>query len=329
MKIAIFSDIHANLHALEAALDDAANVMGAEEFWSLGDVVGYGPHPVNAVLFLKRYVKSDAWVMGNHDAMLADLILPEDLPALPKSAKPIRVRIDMGKGREIIGRNVFMKEEDWFKTNSMPVEVIILNRAALRQNTEADAHWRKAFKPNRAVPRKVERDGLKFILVHGSQADPLSRYLYAWEKEVLIPRELQELKKMRGRSKKPIVQFYGHTHVPTFIYAKETKGGFDIHAEKIFPGQTFSLEGSDYYLINPGSVGQPRDRDQRASYIVLDTKGRVVTFRRVKYDDAETARDFEAGGYPDGPRIRLKTAAAAERETPDEWLEHYNEASKR
>ena len=329
MKIAIFSDIHANLHALEAALDDAANAMEAEEFWSLGDLVGYGPHPVNTVLFLKRYVKPDAWVMGNHDAMLADLILPEDLPALPKSVRPIRVKVNKGEGREIIGRNVFMKEEDWFKTTLMPVDVIILNRAALRQNAEADAYWRKAFKPNRAVPRKVERDGLKFILVHGCQADPLSRYLYAWEKDILIPRELQELKKMRSRSKKSIVQFYGHTHVPTFICAKETKSGFDIRAEKIFPGQTFSLKGNDYFLINPGSVGQPRDRDQRASYILLDTKERAVTFRRVKYEYTDTARDLVAGDYPMGPVRRLQTAAAAERETPDEWLEHYNEAGKR
>ncbi len=140
---------------------------------------------------------------------------------------------------------------------------------------------------------------------------------------------MSELKKTRGRSKKPIVQFYGHTHVPTFIRADETEDGFEIYAEKIFPGQTFSLEGDDYYMINPGSVGQPRDRDQRASYIVLDTKEHTVTFRRVKYDYTETAHDLVAGGYPSSLVRRLQTASAAEKETPDEWLEHYDEANKR
>src|SRR5215203_5785415 len=110
MKIAVLSDVHANLYALEQVLDEAANEMKVEQYWSLGDIVGYGPNPVNTLLFLKRYVDSEAWVMGNHDAMLADLVLPDDLPAAPKSKKLIHVRVNKGEGREIIGRNIFMKE---------------------------------------------------------------------------------------------------------------------------------------------------------------------------------------------------------------------------
>ena len=329
MKIAVLSDVHANLCALESVLDEAANQMAVEQFWSLGDIVGYGPNPVNTLLFLKRYVDPEAWVMGNHDAMLADLVLPEDLPSAPKSKKLIHVRVNKGEGREITGRNIFMKEEDWFKTTAMPVEVIILNRAVLKEHKEADAFWRKAFKPERAVPRKIQRDGMNFVLVHGAHADPLSRYVYGWEKDILIPRELSELKKMRGGSKEPLIQFYGHTHVPTFIRAREVQGQFEIHAEKIFPGQTFSLDRDDYYMINPGSVGQPRDRNQRASYVVLDTKEHTVTFRRVKYDYTETAHDLLAGGYPSSLVRKLQTASAAEKETPDEWLGHYDEANKR
>ena len=327
MKIAILSDIHANLNALEAVLDEAANEMKAEQFWSLGDVVGYGPNPVSTLLFLKRYVDPEAWVMGNHDAMLADLVLPEDRDA--RSKQLIHIRVNKGEGREIAGRNVFMKEDDWFKTTSMPVEVIILNRSALTEHEEADAFWREAFKPDRAVPLKIKRNGMNFILVHGSHTDPLSRYVYSWEKDILIPSELRKLKQARGRSKKPLIQFYGHTHVPTFIHAREINGEFDIHVDKIYPGQTVSLEGDDYYMINPGSVGQPRDRDQRASYVVLDTKEHTVTFRRVQYDYSETAHDLLAGGYPSSLVRRLQTAAAAERETPEEWLQHYDEARQR
>lgn len=331
MRIAVFSDIHANFPALSAVADDAANEMnvGFMQCWSLGDVVGYGPHPVDALLFLRDFVDQEAWVMGNHDAMLADLVLPEDLPLITESDKLIHVRINKGEGQEITGRNNFLKEEDWFKTTSMPVDVILLNRAALRENAEADSFWREAFTPARAAPRKIERDGMTFVLVHGSHVDPLSRYIYSWEKNILIPRELKELKEACGVATKPWIQFYGHTHVPTFIRAKDADGEPEIHSEKIFPGQTFSLQEDDYYLINPGSVGQPRDRDLRAAYVVLDTDQHTVTFRRVKYDYTETARDLVAGGYPAGPRRRLQTAAAAEKETPDEWLKHYDEASLR
>lgn len=331
MKIAIFSDIHANFPALSAVAGDAANEMGVgyQQCWSLGDVVGYGPHPSQTLLFLRDFVDPQAWVMGNHDAMLTDIVLPEDISSVSKSEELIHVKVNKGEGREVVGRNIFMKQEDWFKTTAMPVEVILLNCAAIKQDPEAESFWRKAFKPDRAVPRKIKRDGINFVLVHGSHADPLSRYVYGWEKDILIPRELQELKKIRGRSKKPVIQFYGHTHVPTFIHAREMKGEFKVHTEKIFPGQTFSLEGDDYYMINPGSVGQPRDRDQRASYAVLDTKAHTLTFRRVEYDYTQTASDLVAGGYPESLIRKLQTASAAEKETPDEWLEHYNEASQR
>lgn len=331
MRIAVLSDIHANFSALDAVARDAAHEMGVEYqcCWSLGDVVGYGPHPVETLMFLKKYIDSEGWVMGNHDAMLADLVLPEELPSGSESKKLIHVRINKGQGREITGRNIFMKEEDWVKTTSMPVEAILLNRAAIKESKEADSFWKDAFKPNRAAPRKIRRGGMNFILVHGSHTDPLSRYIYAWEKDILIPSELQKLKQTYGRLKKPLIQLYGHTHVPTFIRARQTEAGFDIHSEKIFPGQTFSLDGDDYYLINPGSVGQPRDRDQRASYAVIDTSERSVTFRRVQYDYTETVHALLAGKYPSSLVRRLQTASAAEKETPDEWLQHYDKARLR
>jgi predicted phosphodiesterase len=328
MRIAIFSDIHANFPALSAVADDAANEMGVgfRQCWSLGDVVGYGPHPAQTLAFLRDFVEPKAWVMGNHDAMLADIVLAEDLDTVPDLQKLMRVKVNKGAGREVVGRGKFMKADDWFKTTSMPVEVILRNRADLLQSPQEDTFWRKKFVPKRAKPLVLEQDGLACVLVHGSQADPLSRYVYGWEKDILIPKELKALKKLRGRSRKPIIQFYGHTHVPTFIRARESGGVFDIQAEKILPGQTFHLENNYYYMINPGSVGQPRDRDQRAAYAVFDAKARTVTFRRVGYDTTETAHDLLAGDYPESLFHRLQNAAASEKETPDEWLDHYDEA---
>jgi predicted phosphodiesterase len=328
MKIAILSDIHANFPALDAVASDAANEMevGFRQCWCLGDVVGYGPHPAQTLGFLRDYVDSKAWVMGNHDAMLADIVLPEEADSMPDSSKLMRVRVNKGAGREVISRGKFMKADDWFKTTAMPVEVILLNRAALKNAPEEDAFWRKKFTAKRAKPLNIQQNGLTCVLVHGSHADPLSRYVYAWEKDILIPRELAFLKKLRGRTRKPIVQFYGHTHVPTFVRAHEVDGKFEIESERILPGQEFHLENDYTYLINPGSVGQPRDRDQRASYLVFDSKARTVTFRRVGYDYTETAHALLVGGYPESLVRKLQTAAAAEKYTPDDWLAHYDVA---
>ena len=328
MKIAILSDIHANFPALSAVASDAANNMevGFRHCWCLGDVVGYGPHPAQTLGFLRDFVDPKAWVMGNHDAMLADIVLPEEVDALPDPGKLMRVRVNKGAGREVTSRGKFMKADDWFKTTAMPVEVILLNRAALKNAPQEDAFWRQKFTAKRAKPLVIQQDGLTCVLAHGAQADPLSRYVYAWDTPIYIPRELTSMKKLRGRTRKPIIQFYGHTHVPTFIRARETKGQFEIESERILPGQEFHLENNHYYLINPGSVGQPRDRDRRASYLVFDSKTRTVSFRRVPYDYTETAHDMLIGGYPEGLVRRLQTAAAAEKETPDDWLAHYETA---
>jgi predicted phosphodiesterase len=330
MRIAILSDIHANYPALSAVADDAANEMGVgfRQCWSLGDVVGYGPHSAQALSFLRDFVDHKAWVMGNHDAMLADIVLAKDLKTIPDPQKLIRVKVNKGAGCKLVVRGKFLKAKDWYKTTSMPVEVILHNRTDLLQSPQEDAFWRKAFIAKRAKPLVLDQDGLTCVLVHGSHADPLSRYIYAWEKDILIPKELDALKKMRGHARKPIIQFYGHTHVPTFIYVREVKGSFDIQAEQIFPGQTFSLENDHYYMINPGSVGQPRDRDPRASYLVFDTKARTITFRRIGYDVTGTAHDLLVKEYPESLARRLQTAAAAEKETPDNWLDHYDKARK-
>jgi len=326
MKFAVFSDLHANYYAIRAVGQDAADEMEVPpgNFWCLGDVVGYGPHPSQALRFLRDFVDVSRWVMGNHDAMLADLLLPGDV------GKPaFTVRVNKGEGREIAARGLFLRKDEWFKTTNMPLEVIRLNRLALQQTPDEDTFWRAAFVVERARPILFEQDGLACVLVHGAHADPLSRYIYAWNEGILIPRELRYLQEYQKHPAQTVVQFYGHTHVPTFIRARARDGHFEIQAEKIYPHQTLSLEEGAFYLINPGSVGQPRDRDQRASYLVFDSDAHTITFRRVRYDYTRTAADLALGGYPDSLIRRLHTAAAAEKDAPEEWLRHFDEARNR
>lgn len=321
MRFAVVSDLHANQYALDAVVADIER-MGVPpgNIWCLGDVVGYGPHPVQAIRFLMDRVDPQRWVIGNHDAMLADICLPgEDSNVACEGA--VRLRVRMGEGREIVVRGKFLRPDEWMSTGDTPVSAILLNREELRNAPEEDRFWRENFVPERSNPLSFEQEGIRCILVHASQEDPISRYLYPWEHHLLLPREFEYLQAQRSDPGQIVVQFFGHTHVPSFIYKPARSD--EIQAEKISPGQTLKLEEGKLYLINPGGIGQPRDLDPRASYIVFDAGERTVTFRRLSYDIQGTALDLAQKGYADSLIRRLYDASAREREMPEEWIQHF------
>ncbi len=104
------------------------------------------------------------------------------------------------------------------------------------------------------------------------------------------------------------ITFFGHTHM---------QGGFRIadHQEATFRPEfeqegdvskfEYRLDGSGKYLINPGSVGQPRDGDWRAAFALFDSEARVVTFYRVKYDVEKAQQRIRDAGLPDRLADRL------------------------
>ena len=87
------------------------------------------------------------------------------------------------------------------------------------------------------------------------------------------------------------VCFHGHTHCP-MIYEKQIGAVYRIDA------QDFKMPIGRKYFVNVGSVGQPRDGDPRASYVLYDPKARVVRFRRLEYDVAEAQRKVLEAGLP-------------------------------
>ncbi len=93
--------------------------------------------------------------------------------------------------------------------------------------------------------------------------------------------------------------FFGHTHRPAFFSDKGTQQ-FDPLA------RTYQIQKGNRYLINPGAVGQPRDRDPRAAYGLFDTDKMEVEFRRVEYDIEACVRKIAAAGLPPelGQRLR-------------------------
>ena len=131
-----------------------------------------------------------------------------------------------------------------------------------------------------------ERSGV--AMYHGSARDPVWEYVLSDEAAAAT----------LALSPLPLV-LVGHSHV-----ALEIAWIHDTLTGGLAPdGTEMPLEGR--VLLNPGSVGQPRDGDPRAAYLVLDLEGRTATFHRVDYDVARTQTEMRAAGLPEPLAARL------------------------
>lgn len=93
--------------------------------------------------------------------------------------------------------------------------------------------------------------------------------------------------------------FFGHTHVPSLFVLKEHNGSQTLKVRLVTGRRlVLDLEPESRYLINPGSVGQPRDRDPRAAYAILDTDQRRIYFYRVSYRASVARRRIISAGLP-------------------------------
>lgn len=121
------------------------------------------------------------------------------------------------------------------------------------------------------------------VLVHGSLRRPLDEYItdgrIARASFLAAPFE---------------IALVGHTHHPAIFV--ELKRRVSTHG--LLPEVPRVLAPGARYIINPGSVGQPRDGDPRAAYMLLDTEGPTATLFRVPYPIEETQRKMEAAGLP-------------------------------
>jgi predicted phosphodiesterase len=99
--------------------------------------------------------------------------------------------------------------------------------------------------------------------------------------------------------------FFGHTHLQGGFFAKH--GFVGILPQVRFSEREYvlELESDTSYMVNPGSVGQPRDRDPRAAYVLFDSSRKLVTFRRVQYDVGKTIAEIQEAGLPDMLGFRL------------------------
>ena len=102
--------------------------------------------------------------------------------------------------------------------------------------------------------------------------------------------------------------FFGHTHLQGGFMVTPGKDLKQIQCYSIEDGQalTLNLEPDARYLINPGSVGQPRDRDWRAAFVILDSEKGQVEYYRTPYEVAETQRKMKSAGLPEPLILRLE-----------------------
>ena len=158
--------------------------------------------------------------------------------------------------------------------NTGAERAIFWTRGQLEQSggNTPDSHRRWDFLGE--LPRNRQEG--KFLFVHGSARNPLNEYVFP--EDIYNRRKMEKIfAVIQGHS------FQGHTHVP---------GVFTEDLRFFSPEET----GSEYPLpdgktmVNVGSVGQPRDGDPRACYVVLDDEQMKVTFRRVEYPLEETVK---------------------------------------
>jgi predicted phosphodiesterase len=264
-RIAFLSDIHANLEALEAVLRDV-DALAPDLVVVLGDTVNYGPNPRECVELVERH--ADVVLMGNHEKEVA---FPE--------ADELE-----GDAREMA---------EW-----------------TARALDGLHHWEKWV---RTLAERADDAGRhrheKLLFVHASGEKPLVQYTWPGHPHhhLQLNAQLdQYLVELLGGFD-AVHSFCGHTHAPAVLTAYAEREIFPISYDwnrrftfigprTVFyvPAGELTLEGlyGRKCVINPGSVGQPRDQDPRASWALYD--GDTIRFRRVVYDHAATAAKVRA-----------------------------------
>ena len=234
MRVAVISDVHANLAAFEAVIADWGTV---DAVWHLGDIVGYGPDPLECIDRLRSLPSVS--IAGNHD-----------WAAIGK--------IDTSTFNPVAAEAV-----DWTARHLTPDAITYLGE----------------------LPCIIHEGD--FTLAHGSPRDPIWEYVL----DIQAARE-------NFAAFTTSVCFIGHSHVPLAFSA--APGGSSVPVDVRLEPVTYEEVplGGRRHLINVGSVGQPRDLDPAARYLLLDTDRRVYRRRRVEYPIERTQQRMRDVGLP-------------------------------
>lgn len=235
MKIAVISDIHANLEALQAALNYLHDHQ-ISRIICLGDVVGYGPRPNECVELVKR--ECAVCLMGNHDHAVLGLTDIQDFNEFARTA-------------------------------------VLWTRRAIAENHRGEL---------RKYLTQYEEN--QVLYVHSTPVEPLEwNYIFSVED---ARRNLNEISQR--------LVFVGHSHIPVIF--SEHEGAFlEAH---------FQLDlDQDRYVVNVGSVGQPRDGDPRLCFVIFDDEALTLQYVRLDYPVQKTYQEILDQHLPSFLALRL------------------------
>ena len=235
MRYLVLSDIHSNQEALTAVLAHVARKRW-DKALVLGDVVGYGANP-NQAVDLVRALKPLVAIRGNHDKVCAGT-------------------------------------EDGELFNRVALQAAMWTRLRLNPS---NLRWLQSLPEGPVVV-----DGA-FAVAHGTPIDE-DAYIFG---------EIEALNVFR-QTTFPLC-FFGHSHFPV-IFGLSPDAIQTVLTRS--PSFRFRLEPGMRYLVNPGSIGQPRDGNPLASFAMFDSGTRVVSVYRVPYAIGRTQRKILAAGLP-------------------------------
>jgi len=232
MRVALFSDIHANLPALEVVLADIDRV-GVDLLLCLGDVLGYGAFPNECVEALRR--RDVRCLAGNHDLAILE----------------------------------------WLDAASYHPDAL----AAIRWQRERLSAASRGF-----VARFESSASINgFDAMHGVPPRPLDfEYLLGLDGAARMVHRFPML---------PRTTFVGHSHL-TKTFLVRARHALEVTASEI------RLPDDARCIVTVGSVGQPRDRNPAASWVLYDTEQRRVRYHRVPYDVRAAAGAIRDSGLP-------------------------------
>jgi diadenosine tetraphosphatase ApaH/serine/threonine PP2A family protein phosphatase len=240
MRIAVLSDIHGNLQALQAVLQEVQRE-DVHRVWCLGDVVGYGADPNDCCALIRE--QADVALAGNHDlGVTGELPLDE-----------------FSRGAALAAR--------W-------------TREVLRPENTA---WLRSLQP--------EGEALDVGLYHASPRDPIWEYVLS----SLLAELCLDAQDHR-------ICLVGHSHVALSFVRREG----ELATGEARRGGDAVDTGRDQWLLNPGSVGQPRDGDPRAAWLLLDLDLGRAQWRRTEYDIAGAKAAIRAARLPASLADRLE-----------------------
>ena len=280
MKIAILADIHSNYDALNAVINDCHEKL-VDDYYFLGDLINRGPDLIKCVNWLMENVRKENSIYGNHEEFLFEW-MPQDIVKRfnPEVFKTLNLHKE-----KLINEGLFEKFQDYFSKNTNIIEA---------------------------------KDCEKFnvFITHAGFVDPNGheRYVYPWY-EMLVNSEFREGNEISPN--KNFILFYGHTHVPTII-SQDVESYEVIKPKKLIPGEVYQLTTSNNYLINPGSIGQPRDKNRDSSYMIFDTQDLTIHYNRIPYDYSQTIQKLAIEKYPNN-LIKHLMNATINKDAPDIW----------